>query len=228
MIMACVVLGHSRPKWRGSRRVKSRFTLVGLDIEGPWNVPLLENAAQMSGAALMLANCNDVIDDAGKPNDPHPEIDDLLARFDQVLACEPTHQSRNIYDYAAPRGNVGVIVGNERHGIPDTILKKADTTISIPMLGRGMSSVNVAVAGAVILYGLERDLGRKRFRCSSVTHRDVDVSCRGRLTPANLAPCCEALGPSVGSACFSRIAAVYGSLRIVPRFSPAEPRRGAK
>jgi ribosome-binding factor A len=60
------------------------------------------------------------------------------------LACETGAKSRPIYDYAMPRGNVGLIVGNERNGIPGRILKKVHEVISIPMRGRGLSSVNVA------------------------------------------------------------------------------------
>ena len=32
------------------------LTLVGVNIEGEWNVPLLDSAAEVSGASLMLAD----------------------------------------------------------------------------------------------------------------------------------------------------------------------------
>ena len=58
-----------------------------------------------------------------------------------------TRCSQSVYETAAPRGHVGVLVGNELHGIPKRVLKTADQVVSIPMAGGGMSSVNVAVAG---------------------------------------------------------------------------------
>jgi len=154
--------------------VKNEITLVGLEIEGEWNVPLLKNAAEMSGASLLFAK-SEVPANHHELNHPSPEIDDLLGQFDQVLACEAVRQSRSVYECAAPRGRVGVIVGNERRGIPSKVLKKADQVVSVPMIGRGLSSVNVAVAAAIILYAMERDLGRKRFRTSSLSYNNVDI-----------------------------------------------------
>jgi len=81
---------------------------------------------------------------------------------------------------------VGLIVGNERLGIPGPILKKANQVVSIPMLGRGLSSVNVAVAAATILYAMERDFGRRRLRTASVSHRDVDCLVFGPDDPSEL------------------------------------------
>jgi tRNA(Leu) C34 or U34 (ribose-2'-O)-methylase TrmL len=189
--------------------VSSRLTLLGLDIGGEWNLPLLRNAAEISGSSLLFAQANgpssgpgwtgDSLPSVGQSVPSHlagesqavreaasqatrpscddrlPHVDDLLTQFDHVIACEATKQSRAVYDYAAPRGHLVVIVGNELGGIPNRLLKKADQVVSIPMLGRGMSSVNVAVAAAIVLYALERDLGRKRLRPASLSHRDIDV-----------------------------------------------------
>ena len=80
--------------------------------------------------------------------------------IDQVFACETALQSRPIYEFAMPRGHLGLIVGNERSGIPGKLLKKVNQVFSIPMLGRGLSSVNVAVAAAIILYVAERDFAQ--------------------------------------------------------------------
>jgi tRNA G18 (ribose-2'-O)-methylase SpoU len=54
------------------------------------------------------------------------------------------------------------------------------------MFGRGMSSVNVAVAAAIILYVLQQDLGRKRFRTSALSYRDVDILVLGPSDPSEL------------------------------------------
>lgn len=197
--------------------MKSKLTLVGLDIEGEWNVPLLRNVAEISRASLMFAQANDsssVADDslvsvrqsvsfppAGKIQGERvppgeitqslqdgglPRIDELLPQFDYVIACETTKRSRAVYDYAVPCGHLAVIVGNERRGIPNRLLKKADQVVSIPMLGRGMSSVNVAVAAAIVLYALDRDFGRKCVRPSALSCRDVDVLVLGPANPSEL------------------------------------------
>lgn len=155
--------------------LKNRLTLIGLDIAGEWNLPLLRNAADISGAELRFAAIAESPNDPGGLTHRVTPIDELLETFDHVVACEVTSQSRPIYEYPAPRGHLGVIVGNELSGIPRRILKRVEQVVSIPMLGRGMSSVNVAVAAAIMLYVLERDFGRKRVRTSTRLHRDVDV-----------------------------------------------------
>jgi tRNA G18 (ribose-2'-O)-methylase SpoU len=181
------VLGHvSAMRRNPGDNVKSRLTLVGLDIEGEWNIPLLKNAAQLSGASVLFAQSNDLGNNPERTSESVAGVDELLGQFDQVLACETTKQSRTVYDYSAPRGHVGLIVGNERSGIPSKMLKKVDQVVSIPMLGQGLSSVNVAVAAAIILYVVERDLGRKRFRTSALSHGDVDVLVFGPSDPSEL------------------------------------------
>jgi tRNA G18 (ribose-2'-O)-methylase SpoU len=166
--------------------VKTRFTLIGLEIEGEWNIPLLSNAAEMFGASLLLAHGENPTGGTENANGSVAEIDELLGQFDQVLACEATKRSRSVYEFPAPRGHLGVIVGNERSGIPGKILKKVNQVVSVPMLGRGMSSLNVAVAAAIILYVVQQDLGRKRFRTSALSCRDVDVLVLGPSDPSEL------------------------------------------
>jgi tRNA(Leu) C34 or U34 (ribose-2'-O)-methylase TrmL len=166
--------------------MKTRYTLVGFEIEGEWNVPLLVNAAEMSGASLLLAESRIPFSATGIVNGSMVGIDEVLNQFDQVLACETTVKSRPVYEFAMPRGHVGLIVGNERNGIPGKLLKRVHQVISIPMLGKGSSSVNVAVAAAIILYVAERDLGRKRLRSVALTHRDVDVLVFGPSDPSEL------------------------------------------
>ena len=46
-----------------------------------------------------------------------------------------------------------VLLGHERHGVPEEVVDLADTCVEIPMLGVGMS-LNVAVAGSLVLYRL--------------------------------------------------------------------------
>ena len=46
-----------------------------------------------------------------------------------------------------------VLLGHERRGIPDDLVESADACVEIPMVGRG-ASLNVAVAGSLVLYRL--------------------------------------------------------------------------
>lgn len=46
-----------------------------------------------------------------------------------------------------------VLLGHEWHGIPDDQVTAADVCVEIPMVGRG-ASLNVAVAGSLVLYRL--------------------------------------------------------------------------
>jgi 23S rRNA (guanosine2251-2'-O)-methyltransferase len=51
--------------------------------------------------------------------------------------------------------NVGLVIGGEGKGIRPLVLSKCDYTISIPMPGK-ISSLNAAIAGAVILFEILR------------------------------------------------------------------------
>lgn len=46
-----------------------------------------------------------------------------------------------------------VLLGHEHHGVPDEAWELIDDVVQIPMIGRG-SSLNVAVAGSLVLYRL--------------------------------------------------------------------------
>ena len=46
-----------------------------------------------------------------------------------------------------------VLLGHEHEGIPDDLVAEADLCVEIPMVGRG-ASLNVAVAGSLVLYRL--------------------------------------------------------------------------
>jgi tRNA (guanosine-2'-O-)-methyltransferase len=46
-----------------------------------------------------------------------------------------------------------VLLGHEWHGIPDELVEEADACVEIPMVGIG-ASLNVAVAGSLVLYRL--------------------------------------------------------------------------
>jgi tRNA G18 (ribose-2'-O)-methylase SpoU len=154
------------------------FTLIGVDIEGAWNRPLLLNAAAISGCECTFAQ-------SATP-EPHlsvqsaadadtTRLQEELHRSSQVLVCELTRNSVGVYDLPAPRQRTLIIVGNEERGVPRSVMKRADHVISVPMACRGLSSLNVAVAAAVILYSLTHDLARRRRVRSGLKVQSVDI-----------------------------------------------------
>ena len=51
------------------------------------------------------------------------------------------------------RSRTIVLLGHESNGIPEELVDSADDCVEIPMIGRG-ASLNVAVAGSLVLYRL--------------------------------------------------------------------------
>lgn len=167
------------------------FTLIGWDIEGEWNLPLLRNAAALSGASLKLVNRRKAPGQFSETSfSTIPErvtsIEDLREEFNCILACETGRMSRSIYEYPAPRGWVGLLVGNELSGIPKEDLRNVDQVLSIPMKQSQMSSVNVAVAAAISLYTLSHDLARKSVKPSRMRQSNIDVLVYGADDPSEL------------------------------------------
>ena len=75
----------------------------------------------------------------------------------RLLATTP---EGGIVPEEAPRDQpLVVVVGNEPHGLDDALVAACDTVVSLPT-GGGADSLNVAVAGAVLLYVLGRPAGR--------------------------------------------------------------------
>lgn len=82
--------------------------------------------------------------------DPVKFIANLKENKINIYALELTADS-NVYNKIKYRFPLCLIVGHEREGVNNNLLKLADGTIQIPMYGRG-KSLNVAVAAAVTLY----------------------------------------------------------------------------
>jgi 23S rRNA (guanosine2251-2'-O)-methyltransferase len=59
------------------------------------------------------------------------------------------------YDQVDYGMNCAIVLGAEGHGLHELVRKKCDFLVSIPMSG-GVSSLNVSVAGAVVMYEVAR------------------------------------------------------------------------
>jgi tRNA G18 (ribose-2'-O)-methylase SpoU len=83
-------------------------------------------------------------------------IKELKKKKVQIVAVEQTHQSLN-YLHAPYRFPLALIMGHEREGIENPLLKLADFAIEMPMYGMG-NSLNVAMALTILGYELVKKL----------------------------------------------------------------------
>jgi tRNA (guanosine-2'-O-)-methyltransferase len=70
-----------------------------------------------------------------------------------VVGVELADDAVRLGDLPAARRRTVMVLGNEGSGIPDEALPLLDTVVEIPMVGTGQS-LNVAVAGSLVLYKL--------------------------------------------------------------------------
>lgn len=92
------------------------------------------------------------------------EIDELRASGYEIAAIETSMRAVDIFDWQ-PSFPVCVLFGHEVYGLAPELLAASDTHVRIPMLGL-KHSLNVASAGAVVMYELLRKyraLHRMRF-----------------------------------------------------------------
>ena len=143
--------------------------LVLADVRDPGNAGTLLRSAVGAGAAAVVF--------AGNSVDPlHPKVvrasagavfstqvvrttsiencaSKLRALGVELVAALPTASlTADRADLTRP---VAVVVGNEAWGLPDEVMAVVDTTVAIPMPGP-LESLNVAVAGSILLYEIAR------------------------------------------------------------------------
>lgn len=86
--------------------------------------------------------------------DPVGAIETLRANDYEIAALETSLRAIDIFDWQ-PRFPVCVLFGHEVEGLAPALLELCDTHVRIPMLGL-KHSLNVASAGAVVMYELLR------------------------------------------------------------------------
>lgn len=82
-----------------------------------------------------------------------PLLKELQASGYTVVALEQTPSSIMLPDYTPPT-RLALVVGTEVTGVMQSTIKQADVCLEIPMYGN-KESLNVSVATAVALYGLQ-------------------------------------------------------------------------
>lgn len=139
---------------RGTRPV----TLALWHVADPGNVGTLLRAADAFGAGVALSEgCAD-------PTGPKAVRASMGAIFRVPLAGfdEPAGKRVALVAHGgtplpelAVDGDVVLVLGAERDGLPWEVLDRCDERVSIPQPGGG-ESLNVALAGAIALYELAR------------------------------------------------------------------------
>lgn len=71
----------------------------------------------------------------------------------RVIGVELADEAIRLADLPAAHVPTVAVLGHEQHGIPPDALDLLDQVVEIPMVGHG-STLNVAVAGSLILYKL--------------------------------------------------------------------------
>lgn len=79
-----------------------------------------------------------------------PPYDELREQGYRIVALEQSPGSTLLHEYSVPK-KVALLLGEEVHGIPDTMLLLCDESVEIPMVGK-KESFNVSIAAAVALY----------------------------------------------------------------------------
>ena len=59
-------------------------------------------------------------------------------------------QGKNIYDVPFPK-NIGLVIGNEGHGVSEKLQKIATDNISLPMQNN-LESLNAGTSGSIMMY----------------------------------------------------------------------------
>lgn len=80
-------------------------------------------------------------------------LEDQRASGARIIGVELTDESTRLADLPAARQPTVAVLGHERTGIAPEALDLLDEAVEIPMVGTG-HSLNVAVAGSLVLYKL--------------------------------------------------------------------------
>jgi len=85
--------------------------------------------------------------------DPYDWLERRRADGVHILGVELAENATRLADLPMARRPTVAVLGHERDGIPPEALDLLDEMVEIPMIGTG-ASLNVAVAGSLVLYKL--------------------------------------------------------------------------
>ncbi len=150
--------------------MKEKFVLILPDIRSAHNVGAMFRTADGAGVEKIY-----LCGYTARP--PHPQLDKvslgaekwmpweyqkqtwrLLTQLREkgynIVALEQTKKSLDLFKWK-PKKPLALVVGNEKTGVTNNLLKYCDTSVVIPMKGQ-KTSLNVSVATGIALYYLSR------------------------------------------------------------------------
>jgi len=142
---------------REAAAMTRRVRLVGDGVENPANARALMDAAAMFGAACAFRDTRGLLAAWDAERGGELDLIDTTNLIDQqwpIVAVENTLGASIVFGATLPGTQASIVVGGERLGIRADLLRAAARTVSIPMSGRGVNTLNVAAAAAVALYYL--------------------------------------------------------------------------
>ena len=86
--------------------------------------------------------------------DLEPVLDKLARQGYELAALEQSPRSTLLAHFTPRANKLALLLGEEVHGIPQTLLARFDSIIEIPMSGK-KESFNVSVAAGIALYILQ-------------------------------------------------------------------------
>lgn len=90
-----------------------------------------------------------------------PVLDKLKAEGYKIVALEQSPNAIILPNFKPQAQKIALLLGEEVHGIPQTLLAKCDAIVEIPMTGQ-KESFNVSVATGIALYVLATSLPAQR------------------------------------------------------------------
>ncbi|WP_313406490.1 RNA methyltransferase [Aeromicrobium sp.] len=152
----------------------ARLVVVCAEIRDPGNLGAVIRCADAAGAAAVVVagesvdplNPKVVRATAGSlfhlpiavEDDVESVIAELQSRGMQVLAADGAGETGLFDDDLDLVAPTAWLMGNEAHGLPDSLVAAADRAVHVPILGRA-ESLNLATAAAVCLYTSAREQG---------------------------------------------------------------------
>jgi TrmH family RNA methyltransferase len=148
---------------------RSGFTLVAVDVQDPGNLGALIRAAEAGGVtgvivsgasahpfswkALRGSMGSAIRVPVAKAAELGMIVDCIQAAGTRTIASVPRGgRAPEEIDWT---GSIALLLGGEGQGLPDDVAAQCDDRVTIPMAA-GVESLNVAVAGGILIYAARR------------------------------------------------------------------------
>ena len=153
----------------GRRRGRHAFVVVLDGVEDPHNLGALLRTADAAGVDGVViperravgVNATVVKASAGASEYvPVAKVTNIARTLEEIKeqniwTVGLDERGEKSYDELDYKMDCAVVLGAEGHGLHDLVRKKCDFLVKIPMLGK-VPSLNVSVAGAVVMYEVAR------------------------------------------------------------------------